>query len=218
MRVAKGMGINTPEVEIRKAKDIPYLLITRYDRKIKADAVKRIHQEDFCQALGVLSTDKYQSDGGPGFKQCFDLAKITEFPAKTIEALMKTLMFNFLIGNNDAHGKNFSLLYREEKPMLAPAYDLLSTEVYPQLDKEMAMKIDVYNKEKLNAFAWRHLCEDINYSFPSFKKEFAEAMEKLPAVLEAEIKLLDKSIESDVPKKILEVLANNYKRIKKTLS
>jgi serine/threonine-protein kinase HipA len=54
---------------------------------------------------------------------------------------IKIIIFNYLIGNADAHGKNFSFLYFDGKPCLAPAYDLLSTAVYPQLSKKMAMRI-----------------------------------------------------------------------------
>ncbi|MDR1523422.1 MAG: HipA domain-containing protein [Endomicrobium sp.] len=84
-----------------------YLLIECYDRKISENKAKRIHQEDFCQALRVLSINKYQADGGSGFKQCFDLLDITQMPAKDKLTFIKIVMFNYLIGNNDTHGKIF---------------------------------------------------------------------------------------------------------------
>ncbi|MDR1087625.1 MAG: HipA domain-containing protein [Endomicrobium sp.] len=106
------IGIDTPNVEIRWAKNIPYLLIERYDRQVSKNKVKRIHQEDFCQALGVLSINKYQRDGGPGFKQCFELLSITPVPAKAKLAFIKMIMFNYLVGNNDAHGKNLYVVVK----------------------------------------------------------------------------------------------------------
>lgn len=54
---------------------------------------------------------------------------------------MRSIVFNFLIGNSDAHGKNFSYLHTENGYVLAPLYDLVSTQVYPQLAKEMSMAI-----------------------------------------------------------------------------
>jgi serine/threonine-protein kinase HipA len=89
MRLAGMMGINITDVEIKSAKNIPYLLIKRYDREIKVNKVRRIHQEDFCQALSILSINKYQSDGGPGFKECLKLLNITHVPAKAKLAFIK---------------------------------------------------------------------------------------------------------------------------------
>jgi serine/threonine-protein kinase HipA len=62
-------------------------------------------------------------------------------PAKDILQLLKLVIFNFVIGNHAAHGKNFSLLYIDNTVKLAPAYDLLCTDVYPGLSNKQAMKI-----------------------------------------------------------------------------
>ena len=220
LRLAVAVDITAPKVEIRKAKNIPYLLIERYDRKVKDNKVKRIHQEDFCQALGVLSINKYQVDGGPGIKECFRLLDNTvKVPAKNILALMKMIMLNYLIGNNDAHGKNFSLLYKNEKPVLAPAYDILSTEAYPKLTSKMAMKIgSSYEKEWIGISDWQKMCEAADYSFPVFKTSFLEMCEALPQKLQAEIELLDKGISRDIPNRISEVMRKNIKQIEKVLS
>ncbi|MDR3244791.1 MAG: type II toxin-antitoxin system HipA family toxin [Elusimicrobiota bacterium] len=219
MSLASTMGINASNVEIRSANNIAYLLIERYDREVKDAKVKRIHQEDFCQALGILSINKYQADGGPGYKQCFELLNITQIPATDRLTLIKMLMFNYLIGNNDAHGKNFSLLYKNKKPILSPAYDLLSTESYPDLTKKMAMKIgSTYKKEWTNADNWKAFCEEIEYSFPAFKKEFLNMCEKLPHTLDETIKSLDITVERDIANLIKEAALKNIKQIEENLS
>ncbi|MDR1417672.1 MAG: type II toxin-antitoxin system HipA family toxin [Endomicrobium sp.] len=220
MRLTSALGIRVPKVEIRKAKDIPYFLIERYDREVKGDEIKRIHQEDFCQALGILSGDKYQKDGGPGIKECFDLLDKTVVPAKDRVGFMKIIMFNYLIGNNDAHGKNFALLYKNEsyKPVFAPAYDILSTEVYPELSKKMAMRIgSSYEKELTTAFDWQKMCNSVSYSFTEFKREFLGMCQTLPEKLDAEIKSLRRQSGNDIHGKISEVVLKNIKQIKEVL-
>ncbi|MDD5021920.1 MAG: type II toxin-antitoxin system HipA family toxin [Endomicrobiaceae bacterium] len=212
MKSAKGVGINTAGVEIGEVKGIQYLLIERYDREIKNNKVKRIHQEDFCQALGILSINKYQADGGPDIKQCFDLLDIARTPASSRNMLMKLVIFNFLTGNNDAHAKNFSLLYFNTKPVLSPAYDLLSSQMYPNLTKKMAMKIgSSYEKKFVTKSSFEKMCGDIKYSYKMFKKEFEEISHKLPEVLKEEFSKLSGSFDDTVVKNIKAVVKENSK-------
>lgn len=130
-------------VGIHQVEGIDYLLVERYDRTHdEAGNVRRLHQEDFCQALGIVSETKYQSEGGPGLKDCFGLLRaVSAMPVIDLQRLLDAVIFNFLIGNNDAHGKNFSLLYHAGGVRLAPLYDVLSTAYYPELARKMAMKI-----------------------------------------------------------------------------
>jgi serine/threonine-protein kinase HipA len=140
--LANAVGIDTVEAEPALAEDKKYLAVKRYDRDIDVDNITRLHQEDFCQALAVPPQFKYQNEGGPSLKNCFDLIKQhATTPAKEVLQLLKLIVFNFVIGNNDAHGKNFSFLYDNNQVRLTPAYDLLSTAVYPNLSDKQAMKI-----------------------------------------------------------------------------
>jgi serine/threonine-protein kinase HipA len=141
MMLAKECGLPVPEVSIRAGKH-RCLLVSRYDRTLLDGRLTRLHQEDFCQALGFSHNEKYQKDGGPGLKQCFDL--LEEHSAEPIldkRNLLRGVVFNYLIGNADAHAKNISLLISEEGLRLAPFYDLMSTVVYRKLAKELAMKV-----------------------------------------------------------------------------
>jgi serine/threonine-protein kinase HipA len=139
--LAQAFGLNTPEAGLTPTLERAFL-IRRYDRRQTPDGdIRRIHQEDFCQALGVPRTKKYQSQGGPGYQQCFTVLDQCHEPEKDRQKLFRWAVFNYLIGNADAHAKNISLLYAEPpKPRLAPFYDLVCTAVYP-LNKNMAMKI-----------------------------------------------------------------------------
>jgi serine/threonine-protein kinase HipA len=121
-----------------------YLLVERYDRDMTADPIRRLHQEDVCQALGRPSELKYQAEGGPTVAETVELLRSTStVPARDLQTFWRALVFNWLIGNCDAHGKNFSLLYDGgASPTLAPLYDLVSTCCYPELTTRLAMSID----------------------------------------------------------------------------
>lgn len=173
LKLAKSMGLMVPHAEIRQAEDLYFLLIERYDRKyLRSGKLHRIHQEDFCQALGIISTNKYQADGGPGFKESFGLLVNSKQPAVDRNQLLSYVIFNYLIGNSDAHGKNFSLLHQMDKQIrLAPLYDVMCTSVYSGITNKMAMKIaSSYLPETLMPRHWEQFCESIGFSFPIFKE------------------------------------------------
>ncbi len=127
------LGIDTVAAVPRRAGDREFLLVPRYDRRETSAGVERLHQEDFCQALGVPSSRKYQAEGGPGFAACFGLIRAAvSVPARESPRLLDYVGLSFLVGNHDAHGKNLSLLYSLDSHLaqLAPAYDILCTVVY----------------------------------------------------------------------------------------
>ena len=117
--------------------------------------ILRLHQEDFCQALGILPEQKYEAEGGPSLERCFALLKEkSASPAADQKALLLWVVFNVLIGNADAHAKNLAILYTPRGPRLAPFYDLISTLVYPDLSARLAMRIGGENR--LNWIQRRH--------------------------------------------------------------
>lgn len=145
MSLAKACRISVAECTILRVHGIPYYVTTRYDRQQESGKVLRLHQEDFCQLLGFEPSVKYESEGGPRLLQCFQLLREMALPAADIIEFLRRIIFIFLIGNGDAHAKNFSILYMGKANRLAPAYDLLSTAVYPNLPPKLAMKIDGRN-------------------------------------------------------------------------
>lgn len=130
LTLARRIGLNVPQTRIGKANDISYMLIERYDRKRHLAAngterLRRVHQEDFCQANNIMPDGKYEKKGGPGFKTLFDtINKANARPATDILHLLGYAAFNLAVGNPDAHGKNFSLVYRNRRPELSPLYDV----------------------------------------------------------------------------------------------
>ncbi|MCY4314611.1 MAG: HipA domain-containing protein [Roseovarius sp.] len=115
MKLANRVGIDVPEASAHFIGETPFYLVRRYDREPgEGGIVKRIHQEDFCQAPEIPPELKYEREGGPGISACQDVvAGNAARPASDQIKLLDIVIFNFLIGNSDAHGKNFSLLYKE---------------------------------------------------------------------------------------------------------
>lgn len=166
MRLAKAVDLPVAEVEKRTtAGGAPFLLVTRYDRDLTQEPIARLHQEDLCQALGKLPDEKYQAEEGPTVRECMDLLnKVSAVPAQDRALLWSALVFNYLIGNCDAHGKNYSLLYESRAPHLAPLYDLVCTAVY-DLSRQLAMSIDgAIRLEEANRDSWDRLAKEIAFS------------------------------------------------------
>jgi serine/threonine-protein kinase HipA len=143
MRVAKHLDLPVAGVETIVVQDRKLLVVERYDRVLHADGrVERVHQEDFCQALRVSPDRKYQELGGPSLRNIARVVDVAVGP-EALETLLRMVVLNVLIGNADAHAKNFSLLHLPDGTMrLAPLYDLVSTLGYPGLDPGLAMYVD----------------------------------------------------------------------------
>lgn len=169
-----------------------YLLVTRYDRQLVSVIglpeqklqQQRLHQEDFCQALSVAPETKYQSEGGPDLAQAFALlARATRPSAPQTLKLLDFVVFNALIGNHDAHGKNFSLLYTAKGVVLAPLYDALCTAIYPTLTDKMAMKIgSKYKFAEVQVRHWEQFATQASLSPAQVKKRVLALAKRLPAL------------------------------------
>jgi serine/threonine-protein kinase HipA len=207
MSLAKKMKLTVASVEIRWTNTLPYLLIERYDRT--PDHHHRLHQEDFCQALSIPPELKYENEGGPSLKDCMDLIeKQSIHPALDKIMFIHTTIFNYLIGNADGHGKNYSFLYQQGKPLLAPAYDLLSTAVYPQLSQKMAMKIGgKYRPEDVLLRHWYRLVLDTQLARKTMERDLKKFATELPKRALALSKTLEKEgTFSPIYEKIQEII------------
>ena len=210
MRLAARVGIEAPKVALHTANDACFLLIERYDREVKNGIITRLHQEDICQALGILPYVKYESEGGPTIAACLELLqKHSHTPACDQHSFLQRIVFNFLIGNADAHGKNFALLYKGNRPQLAPAYDLLSTAVYARLDTKMAMKIGgIYRPINLRQRHWQRLVAEKSTTIKAFatlRHKISQRM--LSESTKLKVELENKGITSPAFAQIGEVIA-----------
>ena len=143
MQLANAVGLDVPKYFVVDHKEHPLYIVERYDRMMGKE-IKRVHQQDFCQAQGVVSEHKYEAKGGPSLADNYNLIKSKVTVAKRSKALFDYLdwiCFNLLIGNNDSHSKNLSFVLINGKIELAPFYDLLCTAIYPKLKKDFSFVI-----------------------------------------------------------------------------
>ena len=183
LALAGAIQLKPARSRIHAIHDRRFLLVERYDRTADTQGrIHRLHQEDFCQALGVVPEMKYQNEGGPDLAQCFTLVRrVTRPSAPQVLRLLDYVIFNALIGNHDAHAKNFSLLYGGKPPVLAPLYDTLSTAVYPDLTPKMAMKIGgKYKFSEVQARHWDQFAEGAGLAKAQTRKRILELAKILP--------------------------------------
>lgn len=183
LTLAKRLNLLAAKASIRCVADRVYLLVDRYDRiRLPDGSLQRVHQEDFCQALGVAPEYKYQNEGGPDLIQCFDLLREATRPsAPQVLRLLDYVIFNALIGNHDAHAKNFSLSYASGDADLAPLYDALSTAIYPNLTSKMAMKIGgKYVFSEIQLRHWEQFAKNIGLSPTQTKHRILAFAQHLP--------------------------------------
>lgn len=219
MSAAKALGLDVANVEIRKVKDIEFLLIERFDRFIGdnkgVETTMRKHQEDFAQASGVWANNKYDFT----FKDCLKVIEQLTLPALDKERFIVCAIYNFLIGNCDAHAKNFSLFHINHHCYLTPFYDLLCTSVY-DLDNDMAMKIGnaKFAKDVTRA-DWEIFASDLDIKPKVVLDELKRQVETLPKCLIQAIELAktQSGREFNIGEKILDYVNKNIEKVKKYL-
>lgn len=210
MTLAERIGMKVAQV--RYAPELEAVIIARYDRTIGADGrLNRRHQNDLCQILGIPSSKKYEAEGGPSLRTCFEavLTRSSQ-PALDKKRLIEWVIFNALVGNMDGHAKNLSLMTQaNQRTQLAPFYDLVCTAVYPNLSQKLAFKIGGENRPKwLMPRHWQRFAEDI-----SIKPKFiAKAMADMIRQIETELPSVVMEIKGLVSKpeelQMIEKVAN----------
>ena len=202
MMLAKVVGLKVSTVVRRTVGGKACLVVQRYDRMVNADgAITRLHQEDFCQALGFSPERKYQQEGGPLLRDCLDLLREwSTTPVLDIRDFLDGQIFNVLIGNADAHGKNYSMLYHEGQRRLAPFYDLVCTLAWPELSKTPAMKIGNY--DSLDVFIpdpWQKMAQEARLGWPMIRERMATLCNQTIEALQAPAML---SVDDDMSRRV----------------
>lgn len=162
LRLARLSGLDAVKSEVVRLPE-PVLVVERYDRMVQTGQVQRLHQLDFCQLAGVLPDQKYAKDGGPNLADIFRLIdQYAAVPGRDRLKVLDWVVFNYLIGNADAHAKNLAmLLMAGNRLQLTPFYDLLCTTVYPSLDTRMAMAIGgEYRPEWVQQRHWQRFAAE----------------------------------------------------------
>jgi serine/threonine-protein kinase HipA len=164
LTLARRMKIPTPDVTTGQAGKRTYLLVKRYDRTGEGGRWRRLHQEDYCQALGKPPSAKYESNQtgvrGPNLKDMFDVTR-RHMPPTDIVRLLDMAVFNVLACNTDAHAKNYSIIIRAAGSTLAPLYDVMCGEVWENVTKNLAQKIAGKNRgDHLMGRHWQRFARD----------------------------------------------------------
>lgn len=185
LTLARRLKLNAAPCAIGRAGDIDYLLVKRYDRAPGTNGVPvRLHQEDLCQATGFPPYLKYEWDDdlaarGPSLKDCFLAVGRTTSPAAGIRGFLDGLIFNLLVGNVDAHSKNYSLVIRPGSVAISPLYDVMNGGLYEEVTKDLAMTIGGQGRgDEVRAEHWTALATDNGLSGAQVKrrvKQLAQA-------------------------------------------
>lgn len=167
LQAAKSLGILVASTSIQSFEDQRALVIRRYDRATTKQGQVRIHQEDFCQALGIHPSRKYQNEGGPSPKTIAARMRLlmpAEVAQESVERFATALIWNWIIAGSDAHAKNYSLLLSGNDVRLAPLYDIASALPYKNFEQKkirLAMKFGTDYSLEVRASTWSTLAREL---------------------------------------------------------
>ena len=187
--LARRIGLTTCDVEFRRlsigSNSLDFLVIKRFDRVATSDGgLERLHQEDFCQALGVGPERKYEDDGGVDFASCYKLVRdVSTEPALDAIQLLRWQMFNLLAGNSDGHAKNLALLYQDDRTVrLAPFYDLVCTRAIENVNARLAFAVGSERVPgDVRVEHWERLATDLKIGARYVRRLVREAAEGVQA-------------------------------------
>lgn len=178
MRLADAIKLPVPPVHLIQVPETVYI-VQRYDRIVKDGEVTCLHQIDGCQLLGLGQDWKYERQGLVNHKRLVQALRALQLPAKDLLSYQRWVMFNYLIGNSDAHAKNVSVLVDETGYALAPFYDLLCVQVYG--DDKLALYIgDDDRYDSIGAHSWEAFCDDCGFGFKSTLTLFKKMAQDMP--------------------------------------
>ncbi|MDP6979782.1 MAG: HipA domain-containing protein, partial [Myxococcota bacterium] len=220
LRIAKELGFRVPEAEIATFEDTKALVVERFDRRFSDDGryVRRLPQEDFCQALGVAPARKYEVDGGPGIADCMELLQQSLDPLADRSTFLRAALFYWLLGAIDGHAKNFSFfLYPGGRCKLTPLYDVLSA--YPLVGSgelalqrlKMAMAVKGtsrhYRWDGIRARHWISTAKHCRYPEARVQAILDELGSAIPSAIDRVGASLPAGFPGDVAGPVLEKLA-----------
>jgi serine/threonine-protein kinase HipA len=166
LELGRALGLPVADSKIMRFGDEIAIVVERFDRVRTTDGVRRIHQEDICQALAVHPARKYESQGGPGIHELVDLLRTYSTNATDdIRTFVDATAYNWLIAGTDAHAKNFAVLIGPGQVRLAPLYDVASILPYREINMErakLAMKLGgEYRLRNIYQPHWRKLGQQL---------------------------------------------------------
>ncbi|MET4278489.1 MULTISPECIES: type II toxin-antitoxin system HipA family toxin [unclassified Bradyrhizobium] len=191
LMLARHLGLPVADTQVMHFGKEIAIVIERYDRQFSGNEIVRVHQEDICQALGILPTMKYQNDGGPspadviGLLRTYSTDRVAD-----VDTFVDALGFNWLIAGTDAHAKNYSLLLAGGPHVrLAPLYDIASILPYDDVDLQkikLAMKIGGdYKLSQISLRDWQKFARETRLDPDKVIAGLIAMAEQLPDIVAA---------------------------------
>jgi serine/threonine-protein kinase HipA len=168
LELGRALGLPVVDSRIMRFRDEVAIVVERYDRVRTVAGLRRVHQEDMCQALAIPPTRKYQNEGGPGILDIVELLRTYSANApEDVRTFLDAIAYNWLIAGTDAHSKNYALLIgAQARVRLAPLYDVASVLPYPDIDIErvkFSMKLGgEYRLRNIRPYHWRRLAQELH--------------------------------------------------------
>ena len=219
LALARSIGLDAVAAEPIEIAGRKALLVARYDRVAQANRVARLHQEDFCQALGYPPELKYEAQGGPSLAACATLIRSTlRLGPNALRGFLDWVIYNGVIANADAHAKNLALLSGEDaRRRLAPFYDVVPTAVIAEslVDREPALRIgNATNVDRIAAADWRAFAAAAGYA-PRFVLDRVATVAQSVGTHAAVVArtLIDQGVDAERMRRAVEFLEGNAKRL-----
>lgn len=225
MELARSVKLPVAKVSLQRFGE-PVLLVERFDRRWNKGNVDRLHLIDGCQILDLPPTYKYErpfGKSGEGAKirtgaslpKLFAACRHCRIPAKAIRDLLNWVLFQLIIGNSDAHGKNISFFINKAGIDMAPGYDLLNIDIYgDEFDHDLAMAIgDEFVIDEVLPYQLAEMCDEcklpqrqVSMAFKLLCTSVQKNLDNLPLV-----DFLDD--EMDFVEQLLKKIKSNSQRL-----
>jgi serine/threonine-protein kinase HipA len=219
---ARRSGLIAGRTDIARFVDETAVVVARYDR-VTGDRVRRVHQEDFCQALGVPPIRKYQNEGGPGVGSVGKLLREVMAPDIAEDAVWRfadALIWNWLIAGTDAHAKNYSLLLAGNQVRLAPLYDIASALPYRTHERKLrfAMKLGGDYRVYPRHNRWPAVARDLGLDHEALMTRVHELTDVvLDAFADAAKARNVVALQRELPGRLLDLLSDRVLRCRSVL-
>ena len=224
LMLARGLGLPTAQSKVMRFKNEIAIVIERYDRQHKGNDIVRVHQEDICQARGIMPTKKYQNEGGPSAFDIIELLRTYSTDRRDdLDTFIATLGFNWLIAGTDAHAKNFSLLLGGRRIRLAPLYDVASILPYDEFDMhkvELAMKIGgEYKLSLIGLRQWQKFAREVRVEPDELVEQLASMAKQLPdEMIAARVRAREEGLNAAMIERLSTQLIERAKHCGRSLS
>ncbi|NSY41187.1 type II toxin-antitoxin system HipA family toxin [Leisingera sp. ANG59] len=216
MSFCHAMGMDVAEVEIMDFEDVRSLVVTRFDRRwTRGGRLIRLPQEDFCQALSVPPSQKYQMDGGPGIAEGIGLLTGSDDPEADQRAFFRAQVLFWLLGATDGHAKNFSIALRPGGFRMTPLYDVLSAQKAVEdgqiRQNRMRLAMAVDGHYRINEVVPRHFLQAAKaagYGLALAEEVLSEIVLQLEPALQNTVD----NLPAGFPQLLSESIANGIRR------